>query len=460
MRSFTDLQKSLAPLFNDACKFYKAVAARASASGHAVDFFGCSLDQVGLLELKPCVTTTGGLVVIADSFGQSVFKESFRRVFKRWGEGAPEPDRGHLQMGFNAVLEVVTSREFKISGAIGPCVSLKKVTASVSDTEVGECGTSSWSLGAIDPSTTLAVYFDIANQSGAVAPNRRHQMQFITYYQHASGAYRMRVTTCAGVWNTDPNNLSSLAASFDQEAAAVAIARIAVGRTETEDTGDILRWLDRSLIRLCSKFAEYRKDDPSSFRLASNFSLFPQFMFHLRRSQFMQTFNSSPDEAAYARIVFTREDVTNALVMIQPSLISYSFSAPPAPVLLDAMSVRPDVVLLLDTFFHVLVFHGETIAHWREQKFHEQPEHAAFRELLAAPKADAGQLMEARFPVPRYIVCDQHKSQARFLMARLNPSVTHNTNGSDGGGAAPIFTDDVSFSVFMEHLIKLSTQGA
>ena len=31
-----------------------------------------------------CVQETGGLVVMADSFGQSVFKESFRRVFARY----------------------------------------------------------------------------------------------------------------------------------------------------------------------------------------------------------------------------------------------------------------------------------------------------------------------------------------------------------------------------------------
>jgi protein transport protein SEC23 len=178
-------------------------------------------------------------------------------------------------------------------------------------------------------------------------------------------------------------------------------------------------------------------------------------MFHLRRSQFLQTFNSSPDEAAYSRMIFAREDVTNSLVMIQPSLISYSFSAPPQPVLLDATSVRSDVILLLDSFFQVLIFHGETIVAWREAKYHEQPEHEAFRALLQSPKDDAASIMDSRFPVPRYIVCDQHKSQARFLMARLNPSVTHNS--LDTTGTAPIFTDDVSFAVFMEHLIKLST---
>ena len=51
---------------------------------------------------------------------------------------------------------------------------------------------------------------------------------------------------------------------------------------------DATRWLDRSLIRLCSKFGDYRKDDPQSFTLNPCFSLFPQFMFNLRRSQFVQ----------------------------------------------------------------------------------------------------------------------------------------------------------------------------
>ena len=71
------------------------------------------------------------------------------------------------------------------------------------------------------------------------------------------------------------------------------------------------------------------------------------------------------------------------------------------------------------------------------------------------PKADATTIMNSRFPVPRYIVCDQHKSQARFLMAKLNPSITH--NNADAGSVAPVLTDDVSFSVFMDSLVKLST---
>lgn len=73
--------------------------------------------------------------------------------------------------------------------------------------------------------------------------------------------------------------------------------------------------------------------------------------------------------------------------------------------------------------------------------------------MLDAPKEHAQAIMANRFPVPRYIVCDQGKSQARFLMAKLNPSVTHTSGGSEG---TPVFTDDVSLQVFMSHLMKLA----
>lgn len=74
-------------------------------------------------------------------------------------------------------------------------------------------------------------------------------------------------------------------------------------KAEVDDSPDVLRWLDRMLIRLCQKFADYRKEDPTSFRLTDNFSIYPQFMFHLRRSQFLQVFNNSPDETAFYRCV-------------------------------------------------------------------------------------------------------------------------------------------------------------
>ncbi|KAK3006882.1 hypothetical protein RJ639_016394 [Escallonia herrerae] len=218
---------------------------------------------------------------------------------------------------------------------------------------------------------------------------------------------------------------------------------------------DPIRWLDKSLIQICSRFGDYQKDSPSSFILSPRFSIFPQFIFHLRRSQFVQVFNNSPDETAYFRMVLNRESVGNSVVMIQPSLISYSFHSGPVPVLLDVAAIAADRILLLDSYFTIVVFHGSTIAQWRKAGYHNQPEHEAFAQLLRAPIDDAEGIINERFPVPRLVICDQHGSQgealsqtyevARFLLAKLNPSATYNSDAPPVPGGDVIFTDDVSF---------------
>ncbi|KAH0925616.1 hypothetical protein HID58_017872, partial [Brassica napus] len=126
---------------------------------------------------------------------------------------------------------------------------------------------------------------------------------------------------------------------------------------------DAQRWLDRSLIRLCSKFRDYRNTDPTSFSLNPNFSLFPQFIFSLRRSQFV------------------------------------------------------------------------------------------------LPQEDAQMIAHGLFPMPRLVVCDQHGSQARFLLAKLNPSASYNNASEMNSGSDVIFTDDASLEVFYQHLQKLAVQS-
>ena len=146
IRSHNDLQKSQAPHNKAAVEFYKSLSDRAVANQTVVDAFACSLDQVGILEAKILISRSGGLIVLADSFGQSVFRESLRRVFERLpessmplgGGGGMVPNgSGQLHMGFGGNIEVLHSREYKIAGAIGPVASLKKVGPNVSETEIG-----------------------------------------------------------------------------------------------------------------------------------------------------------------------------------------------------------------------------------------------------------------------------------------------------------------------------------
>ncbi|RWW47170.1 hypothetical protein BHE74_00046884 [Ensete ventricosum] len=181
-------------------------------------------------------------------------------------------------------------------------------------------------------------------------------------------------------------------------------------------------------------------------------------MFNLRRSQFV--YNNSPDETAYFRMLLNRESITNSVVMIQPSLLSYSFNSPPTPALLDVTSISADRILLLDAYFTVVIFHGMTIAQWRNMGYHNRLEHQVFAQLLQAPHDDAQLIITDRFPVPRLVICDQHGSQARFLLAKLNPSATYNSAAHEVvPGSDVILTDDVSLQVFCEHLQRLAVQS-
>jgi protein transport protein SEC23 len=89
----------------------------------------------------------------------------------------------------------------------------------------------------------------------------------------------------------------------------------------------------------------------------------------------LQVFNNSPDETAYFRMMLERENVCNTVAMIQPSLISYSFQSEPMPVLLDVTAIAPDKILLLDSYFTVVIFHGMTIAQWRNAGYQDQEGH-------------------------------------------------------------------------------------
>ncbi|RSH95677.1 GTPase-activating protein S23 [Saitozyma podzolica] len=451
IRSHHDIDRDSVKHFKRATKFYESLSKRASASGHAIDIYAGCLDQVGLLEMKSLSNATNGFMIISDSFITAIFKQSFLRTLNK-------DEEGYLKMGYNGTFEVLTTKELKISGVIGHVISANKKSACVGETEIGIGQTSAWKICSLTPKSSLAVYFEVVTPAGQpLQPNQSGLIQFVTHYQHSSGQYRLRVTTIARTFHEGGH--PAIAQSFDQEAAAVLMARIAVFKAEIDDSPDVLRWLDRMLIRLCQKFAEYRKEDPTSFQLSQNFSIYPQFMFHLRRSQFLQVFNNSPDETAFYRHVLNDADVNNSLIMIQPTLMSYTFDVDPHPVLLDSVSIRPDVILLLDTFFHILIFHGETIAQWRKANYHEQEGYENFKELLENPVSDAQELLEDRLPIPRYVVCDQGGSQARFLLSKLNPSTTHMSGSGYGAGPAAgqaIFTDDVSLQVFMEHLKRLA----
>lgn len=447
IRNHRDLINGHAPYYVKSSNFYKQLSQRLSDASIVLDLFACSLDQVGASELKTPVESSGGFMMLGDSFESNQFKKCLYDIFNR-------DDDGNLKMYFDATIEIVTTKDVKICGALGPCVSLQKKNSLVSQTEIGEGGTYMWKLGTLTNKTCLAFFFQVGDEQ-KVQSGSAFFIQFITRYRHGNLGMRKRVTTAARRWVA--NHSPEIADGFDQEAAASVMARLSIHRAETCYARDVIRWLDDTLIRFASKFGEYIHEDPTSFRLSSNFSLYPQFMYYLRRSQFIDFFNSTPDETAFFRLMLNREGVVGSLIMIQPTLFQYSFDGPPVPVLLDIRSISPDVILLFDSYFYVVIHYGSKIAQWKKLGYDKDPNHENLRKLLEAPELDAEQLVAERVPVPKLIKCDQHSSQARFLLAKLNPSVTHNSTYMDG--ADIIFTDDLSLQVFIDHLQALAVQG-
>lgn len=63
-------------------------------------------------------------------------------------------------------------------------------------------------------------------------------------------------------WADAQSQIQLIESSFDQEAAAVLMARLGVFKAESEEGPDVMRWLDRQLIRLVIK--EHRTDTRSS----------------------------------------------------------------------------------------------------------------------------------------------------------------------------------------------------
>jgi protein transport protein SEC23 len=160
--------------------------------------------------MKGLPNSTGGHMILTDSFTSSQFKQSL------FESSTKTPMT--IFDGFQCLLEVLTTKELKVTGLIGHAVSLNKKSNSVGETECGIGNTCSWKMCGIDPTASYAVYFEIANQGGPAQHQQGPQkgmMQFLTYYQHSSGQFHLRVTTVARMLS-GPAGDPAIAQSFDQ----------------------------------------------------------------------------------------------------------------------------------------------------------------------------------------------------------------------------------------------------
>ncbi|KAH3680078.1 hypothetical protein WICPIJ_008396 [Wickerhamomyces pijperi] len=460
IRSHHLIEHGSAKHLKPALEFYAKVGKSCTVEGTTVHVFVGAYDQVGLLEMETVVKQSGGMMVLADSFCTSIFKQSLQKFLTM------DDSKGDLLIGLNATLEVKTSRQLKVSGFVGNATSLHRETQFVSkDTKhgVGLSGSSAWKLSTVFANSSYAVFFDLVED---LPQSQAAFVQFITYYNTANGDTRLKVTTIIL-----PSKFQDFPYYFDQECATVLLARIAVDKLNRgTPSEEVIKYVDETLIAFLKRFATYLKEDVNSFSLIQQHSLLPQFIYHLKRSSFLQNFNNSPDESVFYRHYLSIEDTNNSLVMIQPTLTAFDQEhmlqvdesvaeegeeeeeSPEygIPVLLDSLSLNPQRILLLDTFFHILIHHGTTVAQWRDQGYQNQPEYATFKKFLEVPRLEAVELLRDRFPLPRFIDCIEGDSQSRFLYARLNPTSNNISNAADQG--MRILNEDVRLQDFLQTL--------
>jgi len=447
IRQHNDIEKGKATLSTSALSFFNDLGKTANERNIVINYLSASFEESGFYEVQPAVLKTGGWVIANESWGEESYSSSIIKFF----------DSVLSVSGNESTISINTTSNFKVSGCIGIGVSLNRTNEKVSEKAIGNGGTNEWKLGGILPSTTLSFFFDVAASKADPIPAGTYAViQFCTKYRHiASGSYRLRVTTVALQFADMSMSKHQISQSFDQEAATVLLSRLAIWKTREEDLIDVIHFVDRTLIRFCRCFGTFNKGDASSYSLGPSFSTFPQFLYHFRRSPFMSTFNSSPDLTSSLRHSLLTQDVVSSLFMIQPTLTQFNIDQDPIPVMLDTSSLQKNCVLLLDTFFRVLVWHGNDIASWRNAGYHNQPEYANLKAVLEQPVEEAQALLQERFPTPIFVSCDQDSSLSRYLLTRCNPS-TQGYDGLGARGADNLGTDEPSFAKFSQKLKEVA----
>lgn len=375
-----------------AAAFYKTIAEKLNSFGHSVDIIAETIADIGIDQIKPIITMTGGSLIMAQDFDEEIKNKSLDKMFER------EENSDCLKMGFNAKVQIKTSHNLVVKGVLGE----------------GRPFGEGWKVGSILPRTNLTVLFENTPTS---RPNDFGYVQIITQYQKSDRRMALRVTTFSRMFTDDRTRVI---ASFDQEAACVFQARAFLMKSYLNIL-DFESAIDKALIRFIRRYGTFVRDNPDSVTLPDSMSYYPNFMYFFRRSLLVQKDGISNDESTYFRILLYKLKTEDAIKMIKPSLISFHYQGDINPVELDTTSLNPECMLVLDTFHNVLFWKGKYVENWINEGLDKQPEYEFFKNTIEEAKNYSLSLLD-RVPVPQYKETVEGKSQERILLHYVNPS--------------------------------------
>lgn len=410
VRSYNDILRGKSIYSKSASEFYLKLGQKIFASGHSVDILSTTLYDVGIYEMRPLTDLTGGIIIMAQDFNYEIYISSCLK---------------NRNTGFGAKIKFLTSNTINFKGVVG------QGNKTGNDNNM-------WALNSMYQSHNITGLFDIKNEAKS---DDTGYFQIVTSYQRSDKKIVTRVTTFVRIFSDVKANILS---GFDQEAGMVLQARLFTSRKEAEEEIDLIRRIDKLLVRFLKMYASFQPEVPASVSLPASIAYFANFVFFFRRSFLVLVESISPDEGAYHRNLLLRESVLDCMTMIKPTLISFHYQGNIEPVELDAKSLNPDCFLLMDTFHNVMIWRGKHLSAWFKEELHLKEEYKFLNDLNEAIKSNAMEIVRQRLPTPHFTECDEGTSQERILVARVNPSSRN-----------VVLTEDIDFNGFYDCLCKL-----
>lgn len=270
-------------IFKESYTTYKKLSETFIANNLTLDLFGFSTDQFGIAEMKPLVSSTGGLAYMHEEFNDQVFKDNIKNYFGL-------NDFEELKVASGATLSMHVSSPLLIKGAFGPIHSLSNKSKYAAKEKIGEGETNQWYVGGLDLNLSITFFLDLVKGNAKPSDNNAY-IQFATKYKHPSGFMYLRVTTIIRNYLDKSNPIQYLGGA-DQETIIAVYSKLAGRKSMEVDSVAVIRWLDRSLIQIMRKFSNYRKGDKASFQTAQELFLLPQFFYYLRKGSLVRKFAS------------------------------------------------------------------------------------------------------------------------------------------------------------------------
>lgn len=425
-------------------RFFSDMAIRAVTDGVVVNYVSASFEDTGLYEMFDVVHSTGGFVMSCESYFDENISKSLNMYFR---EGILK------NSGVNCVMTLNLPKYLNVCGCIGPCVSTLNKTGNVSKIKIGHGDTIQWKVSGMIEKNTYTFIFDVnSSKLNPIPENTFTCFQIVTKYSHfETGANRLRVTTIPINFYDISKNKQEIVDRFDQETTAAILAKITIFN-KMQRKSNVIKELDQKLIDICHTYGNYKPKDCNSFYLQDQLKFLPQFIYQFRLSQFFSTYNITLDQATAYMSELLNGNVSDLLLMIHPSLKMYSVDEQPKYVNLEESSLNSESILLLDTYFRVLIWHGKSVVEWKKNGYQTNPEYENFKSFLEQPISDASALLSSRFPISQTVICDADSSESRYLLSKCNPPPTTPFGQSKPSPA------EQSYSDFYSTLCKLSVK--